>query len=186
MKIILFVHGRLGRMQSRFMDDAKPYRDIKGGYASGAQTINAQNIYKHHSAVVNDVQFHPFHQFWLGTVSDDLTFQVVDTRSPKKATYVQKAHADAVNTLSWHPKFETLVATGSADSTIGLWDLRQLKDKLHSLEAHKDAVVGLDWHPTNSAVLASSSYDRRILFWDVSKIGEEQSPEEADDGPPEL
>ena len=30
------------------------------------------------------------------------------------------------------------------------------------------------------------SADRRVAVWDISNIGMEQTPEEADDGPPEL
>jgi histone-binding protein RBBP4 len=35
-------------------------------------------------------------------------------------------------------------------------------------------------------VFASSSSDRRVFLWDCSRIGQEQSEEDADDGPPEL
>lgn len=35
-------------------------------------------------------------------------------------------------------------------------------------------------------ILASSGTDRRLNVWDLNKIGEEQSPEDAEDGPPEL
>lgn len=58
--------------------------------------------------------------------------------------------------------------------------------KLHSFETHKEAVMSIEWHPRDTAVFASSSYDKRICMWDLSKIGEEQTPEEAEDGPPEL
>ena len=34
--------------------------------------------------------------------------------------------------------------------------------------------------------MASSGTDRRLHVWDLSKIGEEQSTEDAEDGPPEL
>ncbi|KAI9872151.1 MAG: Histone acetyltransferase type B subunit 2, partial [Watsoniomyces obsoletus] len=36
------------------------------------------------------------------------------------------------------------------------------------------------------SILGSSSYDRRIIFWDLAKVGEEQAPEDSQDGPPEL
>ena len=44
----------------------------------------------------------------------------------------------------------------------------------------------VQWSPHNETILASSGTDRRLNVWDLSKIGEEQSPEDAEDGPPEL
>ena len=44
----------------------------------------------------------------------------------------------------------------------------------------------VQWSPHNETILASSGTDRRLHVWDLSKIGEEQSPEDAEDGPPEL
>jgi len=38
----------------------------------------------------------------------------------------------------------------------------------------------------NETIFASASGDRRINLWDVSKIGLEQTPEDQEDGPPEL
>lgn len=51
---------------------------------------------------------------------------------------------------------------------------------------HDDDVLSVSWSPFNQSVFASASDDRRILIWDLSKIGEEQSEEDAEDGPPEL
>ena len=44
----------------------------------------------------------------------------------------------------------------------------------------------VQWSPHNETILASSGTDRRLHVWDLSKIGEEQSAEDAEDGPPEL
>lgn len=67
-----------------------------------------------------------------------------------------------------------------------MWDLRNLKLKLHSFESHKDEIFQVQWSPHNETILASSGTDRRLHVWDLSKIGEEQSNEDAEDGPPEL
>lgn len=97
-----------------------------------------------------------------------------------------EGHEDAINALSFNPASEYVLATGSADNSIGIWDLRNLKSKLHALMGHTDSVTSLSWHPSEEAILGSSSADRRICFWDLSRVGEEQTPDDAEDGPPEL
>lgn len=47
-------------------------------------------------------------------------------------------------------------------------------------------MIQVQWSPHNETILASSGTDRRLHVWDLSKIGEEQSAEDAEDGPPEL
>ena len=163
-------------------------RDITR-FTQSTRTLDASRTYTHHTAIVNDVQYHPQHASLLGTVSDDLTLQILDVRNPittASATQAIDGHSDAINALSFNPASEYVLATGSADKTIGIWDLRNLKSKLHSLIGHNNSVTSMAWHPFEEAILGSSSYDRRIIFWDLSRVGEEQTPEDAEDGPPEL
>ena len=58
--------------------------------------------------------------------------------------------------------------------------------KLHSFQGHSDEIFQVQWSPFNESILASASSDRRLNVWDLSKIGDEQSTEDAEDGPPEL
>jgi len=58
--------------------------------------------------------------------------------------------------------------------------------RIQTLEGHTDQVFNLSWAPFNESILASCSADRRVIIWDLSRIGMEQSPEDAEDGPPEL
>lgn len=164
------------------------YRDITK-FTTNNKALHATRTYTHHTAIVNDVQHHPLHSSLIGTVSDDLTLQILDTRSPSttsSATQAVDGHQDAINALSFNPASEYVLATGSADKSIGIWDLRNLKSKLHALVGHNDSVTSLAWHPFEEAILGSSSYDRRVVFWDLSRVGEEQTPDDAEDGPPEL
>lgn len=153
------------------------------------KVVKPSQRYTHHDNIVNDVQYHPTSKSLIGSVSDDLTLQILDIRestTSKAAMVARGGHQDAINALAFCPSTELLVATASADKTIGIWDLRNVKEKIHTLEGHNDAVTSLSWHPHEPSVLGSASYDRRIIFWDLSKIGEEQQPDDQEDGPPEL
>jgi histone-binding protein RBBP4 len=156
---------------------------------AGSKTLKPSRKYTHHNLGVTDVQYHPTIKPFIGTVSDDMTMQIIDVRQPsttKSALVARNGHLDAINSLAFNPKEDVIVATASADNTIGIWDLRHIKDKVHTLEGHCDAVTALSWHPQEPGILASASYDRRVLFWDLSRVGEEQTPDDQDDGPPEL
>lgn len=163
-------------------------RDLKALEAD-SKILKPARTYTHHSQIVNDVQYHPISRNFIGSVSDDQTFQMVDNRhsaTDRAALVARRGHLDAVNALAFNPSNEVIVATASADKTIGIWDLRNVKEKVHTLEGHNDAVTSLSWHPTEAGILGSGSYDRRIVFWDLARIGEEQLPDDQDDGPPEL
>ena len=79
---------------------------------------------------------------------------------------------------------KNLMALGH--TKFALWDLRNTQMKLHSFESHKDEIFQVQWSPHNETILASSGTDRRLNVWDLSKIGEEQSADDIEDGPPEL
>lgn len=51
---------------------------------------------------------------------------------------------------------------------------------------HACLLPQVGWNPKNETILSSCGADRRVNIWDLSRIGNEQSPEDAADGPPEL
>lgn len=156
---------------------------------TAGRTLDAMTIFKGHTAVVEDVAWHLLHDSIFGSVGDDKKLMLWDTRAVANATkpsQIIDAHSAEVNCLSFNPYSEYILATGSADKTVALWDLRNTKMKLHSFESHKDEIFQVQWSPHNETILASSGTDRRLNVWDLSKIGEEQSPDDMEDGPAEL
>jgi len=61
-----------------------------------------------------------------------------------------------------------------------------ISSRTHTLNGHTDQVYMVEWSPFNESILGSASADRRVGIWDLSRIGMEQSPDDAEDGPPEL
>ncbi len=152
------------------------------------RVIEASSVFTGHTAVVEDVAWHLLHESIFGSVADDQKLMIWDTRSRDTShpSQVVEAHGAEVNCLSFNPFSEYILATGSADKTVALWDLRNLKVKLHTFNSHKDEIFQVQWSPHNETILASSGTDRRLNIWDLSKIGEDQTSEDAEDGPPEL
>jgi histone-binding protein RBBP4 len=137
---------------------------------------------------VEDVAWHNHHSNIFGSVGDDRKLLIWDTRDKdrKRPFHTVDAHKGEIHCLAFNPYSEFVLATGSADRTVALWDMRNLGVKLHSFENHADEIIQISWSPFNEAILASASGDRRINVWNLGKIGEEQDPEDAEDGPPEL
>ncbi|KAG0062683.1 CCR4-Not complex caf1 ribonuclease subunit Caf1 [Linnemannia elongata] len=152
------------------------------------KVLDAFRIYRGHTAVVEDVAWHELHDSLFASVGDDQRMLIWDTRSTSSDKPVHNIHAHLaeVNCVAFSPASEFILATGSGDRTVALWDLRNLKSKLHSFESHQDEILQLAWSPHNETILASAGGDRRINIWDLSRIGEEQTSEDAEDGPPEL
>ncbi|EGD82175.1 histone-binding protein RBBP4 [Salpingoeca rosetta] len=161
--------------------------DINQG-TTGDNVLDATTKFSGHSAIVEDVQWHALHDSLFGSVGDDCFLNIWDTRvgDSTRPRHSIKAHDREVNCLSFNPFCEYILATGSADETVALWDMRNLKVKLFSLESHTNEIFQVQWSPHYETILASSGTDRRVHVWDLSKIGDDQSAEDAEDGPPEL
>ncbi|KAF5840260.1 nucleosome remodeling factor [Dunaliella salina] len=136
----------------------------------------------------NDVAWHCHHPDIFGSVGDDKHLILWDTRSPPAAGAMvsSEAHVAEVNCLAFNPLNPNILATGSADKTVALHDSRNLSQRLHVFESHTDEVFQIGWSPKNETILASCGADRRVMVWDLSRIGDEQTPEDQEDGPPEL
>lgn len=151
------------------------------------RVLEPVRTYTAHTAGVEDIAWHTQFESIFASVGDDTRLMIWDTRNDAgKPVHNFSAHEAEVNCVSFAPNSEWVLATGSSDKTASLWDLRNMKSPLHSLKSHQAEILQLSWSPHHDAVLATASSDRRILVWDLSRIGTQQLPKEAEDGPPEL
>ncbi|KAF7337570.1 Histone acetyltransferase type B subunit 2 [Mycena sanguinolenta] len=174
-------------------------------YTKAKTSIEPTNVFRGHTSVVGDVDWHPTKENVFASVGDDkmlmmsgcihllvfvkltrLFISSWDTRAPTEASTKIQAHDREILAVSFNPACEHLLVTGSADKTVILHDIRAPAKALHTFESHTDEVLHLSWSPHNASVFASASSDRRINIWDLSLIGVEQTPDDQEDGPPEL
>lgn len=152
------------------------------------KVVEAKRIFTDHQGVVEDVAWHGHHADIFGSVGDDKQLILWDTRKPPNEgpMVVAEAHTAEINCIAFNPFNPHILATGSADKTVALHDWRNLSQRLHVFESHNEEVFQIGWSPKNETILSSCGADRRVMVWDLSRIGDEMSPEDAEDGPPEL
>ena len=131
-----------------------------------------------HTKEINCLAFNPFSEYILATGSADKTVALWDMRSLKSKLHSFEGHTEEVYQVSWSPFNETILSSArcnAAPPTLGLGS--------NGLPASVPLAVRV---AHTRAPRAPRSSDRRLNVWDLSKIGEEQTAEDAEDGPPEL
>ncbi|KZO98638.1 putative histone-binding protein rbbD [Calocera viscosa TUFC12733] len=137
-------------------------------YSKMSGNIESVRKYQAHTEQVEDVSWNQHNDHVFPSVGDDKMLYVWDTRSPTKPIQDTVAHDQDVN------------------ATLALRDLRNIKANLHSFEGHRGSVMLAGWSPSYETVFASVGDDGRVNIWDAARIGEGQTPDDAEDGPPEL
>jgi histone-binding protein RBBP4 len=137
------------------------------------------------TSVVNDVSFSCTGKIFAGGC-DAKEILVVDPRQEEGKIRHLEGHGGEIFTVKFSLDDENIFATGAKDGSVCVWDMRKTSAPIHTLTGHESDVLQVQWSPHFRSVLASSSADRRVYVWDLSKVGAEQSPEDAEDGPPEL
>lgn len=159
------------------------------GACGGCSELAATGIARGHTDIVEDVAWHKLDGNVFGSVGDDgriLLWDKRDLRTPTGGPRVGAHGGKEVNAICFSPFNANLFATGGSDTMVMLWDARDLRAPLNVFMHHTGEVYQVAWSRHSETILASSAMDKRVLVWDLSLIGDEQSADEANDGPPEL
>jgi histone-binding protein RBBP4 len=183
-------HGSSGNVSGHILsgsdDNVVCLWDISQGVKNG-KSLDPLMKLKSHSDVVEDVSWSYKQAHLFASCSDDKSIILWDSRDGKQLHSVKNAHKGDINCVNFNPHDENLFITGGSDKVVNLWDIRKFSTPVHGLEqGHNDSIVGVQWSPHEENIVASSGRDRRLILWDLARIGEEQTDEEAEDGPPEL
>ncbi|KAG0667695.1 Histone acetyltransferase type B subunit 2 [Maudiozyma exigua] len=146
-----------------------------------------------HTDIVNDCKWHNFQSNIFGTVSEDKTLQIQDTRilegsnKDNNDSIIMKINTETpFNTIAFSKHSTNLFAAAGTDSNIYLYDMRDTSSPLHTMCAHTDAVTSLDFYGQEDGIIVSAGADRRVIVWDLMEIGSEQVRDDAEDATPEV
>jgi hypothetical protein len=132
-----------------------------------------------HSGDVLDVEFSPFNDNIIGSVSEDCYAKLwaIPEGGLKEnmTTPVQNlsGHRKKVGTLNFHPTANNVLATSSADTTVKIWDIETGQTK-NEVGGHPDIIQSSSWD-YHGVLYASASKDKKVRMLDPranSIIGE--------------
>jgi len=122
-----------------------------------------------HKGAVLDLEFSPFHDNLLATVSEDCygkIWQIPDKfeGSLEKEAQLLKGHQRKVGNVSWNPVAENVLATGSTDFLVKIWDVATGEQK-NNIEGHSGIIQSLAWNYDGS-LLTSFCKDKKLRVFD--------------------
>jgi coronin-1B/1C/6 len=148
---------------------------VGGGGAVGV--INANVVCKldkvplitGHKGPVLDLEFNPFHDNIIATVSEDCYGKVWVipenfSGTMEKEAQLLKGHQRKVGNVAWNPIADNVLATGGTDYAVKIWDVTTGDDKL-TFSGHGGIIQSLNWNYDGS-LLCSFCKDYKLRIFD--------------------
>jgi len=118
-----------------------------------------------HKAAVLDIDFNPFNDHLLATVSEDCYVKLWNIpdgglkENMNDAVQTLQGHRRKVGTAKFHPTASNVLATSSQDYTIKLWDI-ETAQCLVTLDGPTDIIQSVSWNYDGS-LLAATCKDKQ-------------------------
>jgi len=124
-----------------------------------------------HKSPVLDIDFNPFNDSLIASVSEDCTGKIWGipsgglTANMNDPLQTLNGHKRKIGCVKFNPTANNILATAASDFAVKVWDIEKGKDVL-SLEAqHGDLIQSIDWN-YNGSLLATSCKDKKIRILD--------------------
>jgi hypothetical protein len=122
-----------------------------------------------HKGPVLDLEFNPFHDNIIATVSEDCYGKIwvippENFTGTDKEAQLLKGHQRKVGNVSWNPIAENVLATGGTDYAVKLWDITN-GDEKSTFTGHGAIIQSLNWSYDGS-LLCSYCKDFKLRVFD--------------------
>lgn len=127
-------------------------------------------LYAGHKGAVLDLDFNPFNDNLIASVSEDcnvMVWSIPDgglTKTVTDPAQTLQGHKRKVGTCDFHPTASNVLATSSADFTVKLWDI-QKGENILTVEGHSDLIQDFDWNYDGSQA-ATTCKDKKARVFD--------------------
>jgi len=124
-----------------------------------------------HKGVVLDIDFNPFNDSLIASVSEDGTAKIWGIpegglkENMTEPLQTLSGHKRKVGSVKFSPTANNILATTSTDYSVKIWDIEKGKDVLSVDGQHADIIQSADWN-RNGSLLATSSKDKKIRVVD--------------------
>jgi len=124
-----------------------------------------------HKQSVLDLEFNPFNDNLVVSVSEDCTGKVWGipegglTETLETSLQTLNGHKRKIGQVRHHPSANNVLATAASDFAVKVWDIETGKDTLSFDAQHSDLIQSLDWNFTGS-LLATSCKDKKVRVFD--------------------
>lgn len=124
-----------------------------------------------HKGAVLDIDFNPFNDNLIASVSEDCTVKVWGIpegglkENLTEPLQTLNGHRRKVGTVGFNVVANNILATSSADFSVKVWDIEKGKDVCSIDGQHTDIINSVDWNG-NGSLLASVAKDKKVRLLD--------------------
>jgi coronin-1B/1C/6 len=148
---------------------------VGGGGAVGIINVNTVSkldkvpMITGHKGPVLDLEFNPFNDNVIATVSEDCYGKIwvipPDFQgTEEKESQLLKGHQRKVGNVAWNPTAENVLATGGTDYAVKIWDV-STGDEKFNFGGHGGIIQSLNWN-YEGALLTSFCKDQKLRVFD--------------------